>query len=83
MVTTEQNSLVNCDGTFQHTDIVFYSSEPPKTLRELIFKKDIDGVFCANRDHLSDRANGIIQGQLRRILDLNHMRASSWPLLVI
>jgi CheY-like chemotaxis protein len=60
--------------TFQHTDIVFYSSEATKTLRELIFKQDIDGVFCANRDHLSDRANGIIQGQLRRVLDLNHMR---------
>lgn len=60
--------------TFQHTDIVFYSSEAPKTLRELIFNKDIDGVFCANRDHLSDRAIGIINGQLRRVLDLNHMR---------
>lgn len=60
--------------TFQHTDIVFYSSEATKTLRELIFKQDIDGVFCANRDALSDRAIGIIQGQLRRVLDLNHMR---------
>ncbi|MER9723701.1 MULTISPECIES: hypothetical protein [unclassified Mesorhizobium] len=60
--------------SFHHTDIIFYSSEPAKTLRELIFKQDIDGVFCCNREHLGDRASGIIQGQLQRILDLNHMR---------
>lgn len=60
--------------SFKDTDIIFYSSEPATTLRELIFKQDIDGVFCVTRPHLSERAGGIIQGQLRRILDLNHMR---------
>ncbi len=60
--------------TFKDTDFIFYSSEPANTLRKLIFDKDIDGVFCVTRQHLSDRANSIIQGQLRRILDLNHMR---------
>lgn len=61
-------------SAFRDTDIVFYSSEPASTLRRLIFDQGIDGVFCVNREHLSDRANGIIQGQLRRVLDLNHMR---------
>lgn len=61
-------------ATFKDTDFVFYSSEPATNLRKLIFEKDIDGVFCVTRQHLSERANGIIQGQLRRILDLNHMR---------
>jgi CheY-like chemotaxis protein len=60
--------------TFRDTDFIFYSSEPPATLRQLIFDKGIDGVFCVSRQNLSDRANGIIQGQLRRVLDLNHMR---------
>jgi len=60
--------------TFRDTDVVFYSSESAKTLRELIFKQDIDGVFCVHRTNLTDRVNGIIQGQLRRTLDLNHMR---------
>jgi DNA-binding NarL/FixJ family response regulator len=60
--------------TFRDTDIIFYSSETKATLRELIFRQDIDGVYCCSREHLTDRANGIIQGQLRRILDLNHMR---------
>jgi CheY-like chemotaxis protein len=60
--------------SFRDTDIVFYSSEAAPTLREQIFKQDIDGVFCCNRQNLGDRTNGIIHGQLRRILDLNHMR---------
>ncbi|MGF7208797.1 CheY-like chemotaxis protein [Skermanella aerolata] len=60
--------------SFCDTDIVFYSSEPAANLRKIIFDQSIDGVFCCNRTNLSDRANGIIQGQLRKILDLNHMR---------
>ncbi|WP_336970584.1 hypothetical protein [Brevundimonas aurantiaca] len=60
--------------SFRDTDFIFYSSEPATTLRQLIFDKGIDGVFCVSRPNLSDRANGIIQGQLRRVLDLNHMR---------
>lgn len=60
--------------SFKDTDIVFYSAETATTLRELIFKQDIDGVFCVTRQHLSERTGGIIQGQLRRVLDLNHMR---------
>lgn len=59
---------------YQYTDIVFYSSESPQRLRRLIFDEDIDGVFCSNRDRLSERVGGIIQGQLRRVLDLDHMR---------
>ncbi|RSU48167.1 response regulator [Sphingobium yanoikuyae] len=60
--------------SFRDTDVVFYSSEHANTLRKLIFDQGIDGVFCVNREHLTDRVNGIIQGQLRRMLDLNHMR---------
>lgn len=60
--------------SYRDTDIVFYSSESAATLRELIFKQGIDGVFCSMREHLTERATGIVQGQLRRVLDLNHMR---------
>jgi len=59
---------------FSDTDIVFYSSEAPNTLRRLIFNQDIDGVFCCRRDDLSTRTLDIIRAQLRKILDLNHMR---------
>ncbi len=60
--------------SFRDTDVVFYSSESAAKLRELIFHQGIDGVFCVSREHLTSRVNGIIQGQLRRMLDLNHMR---------
>lgn len=59
---------------YQNTDVVFYSSESPQKLRRLIFDEGIDGVFCSTRDRLSERVGGIIQGQLRRVLDLDHMR---------
>jgi len=60
--------------SYRDTDIVFYSSESSAKLRQLIFEQGIDGVFCANRTGLSDRAGGIVNAQLRRVLDLNHMR---------
>lgn len=60
--------------TYRDTDMVFYSSESPKDLRRLIFEQDIDGVFCFHRTTLSDRTIGLVQSQLRKMLDLNHMR---------
>lgn len=59
---------------YRDTDMVFYSSESPKVLRKLIFDQDIDGVFCFHRTTLSDRTIGLVQSQLRKVLDLNHMR---------
>jgi DNA-binding response OmpR family regulator len=61
-------------ATHRDTEIVFYSSESQKKLRDLIHAQNIDGVRCVNRPNISDRVIGIIHSQLRRILDLNHMR---------
>ncbi|WP_426136597.1 hypothetical protein [Pseudomonas sp. PWP3-1b2] len=60
--------------TYRDTDMIFYSSESARTLRRLIFEQDIDGVFCFHRTTLSDRTIGLVQSQLRKMLDLNHMR---------
>jgi CheY-like chemotaxis protein len=60
--------------SFRDTDIVFYSSESVTTLRKLIFDQGIDGVYCFHRTFLTARTMGLIQAQLRRTLDLNHMR---------
>lgn len=60
--------------TFRDTDIVFYSSEVPKNLRKLIFEQDIDGVYCFHRTNLTERTMGLIRAQMRKVLDLNHMR---------
>ena len=59
---------------FRDTDIVFYSSESAVNLRRLIFDQDIDGVYCFNRINLSERTLGLVRAQMRKILDLNHMR---------
>lgn len=59
---------------YRDADMVFYSSESAKKLRELIFAQDIDGVFCVTRTGLTDRTMGIVHSQLRKMLDLNHMR---------
>ena len=60
--------------SFRDTDIVFYSSETPHRLRELIFQQEIDGVHCFGRTTLCDRTIGLIKSQMRKVMDLNHMR---------
>ncbi len=59
-----------CDST----DIVFYSSEKPTDLRKKI---DVDGVYCANRDHLKDTLDHVIHSTIKKVLDLNSMRGIS------
>jgi DNA-binding NarL/FixJ family response regulator len=59
---------------YRDAEMIFYSSESAKQLRKLIFDQDIDGVFCSHRTNLSERTMGIVHAQLRKILDLNHMR---------
>lgn len=59
---------------YRNTDIIFYSSESAKVLREQIFKQDIDGVHCFHRTNLTDRTIGLVKAQVRKVLDLNHMR---------
>lgn len=53
------------------TDIVFYSSETPATLRSKI---SVDGVYCYNRNDLPANLTYIIDSRLRKVLDLNQMR---------
>lgn len=59
----------------KYTEIVFYSSESPGKLRELVFKEGVDGVYCAQRgEPLKTKAWGVIITSIRKVLDLNHMR---------
>ena len=60
---------------FPFTDVVFYSAETPKKLRELLFNEDVDGIRCAERGaQLKAATWGVVQSGIRRIVDLNHMR---------
>jgi CheY-like chemotaxis protein len=60
--------------SFRDTDIIFYSSEAQHKLRDLIHAEGLDGVHCVTRTSLTDRTMGLVRAQLRRMLDLNHMR---------
>lgn len=59
---------------FQHTDMIFYSSENASVLRRLIFDQDIDGVYCTDRKVLMEETWEIIYSLLKKALDVNHMR---------
>lgn len=61
-------------GRFRYSEIVFYSAESPRKLRELIFNQDIDGVYCLHRNNLGAEIMGVVDTTLKKVLDLNHMR---------
>jgi len=59
-----------------YTDIVFYSQNGAQSIRSIISKKGIDGVFCTNRE-LSDfepQVQGVIRNTIKKIEDVNNMR---------
>lgn len=59
----------------RYTEIIFYSSESPARLRQLVFEEGVDGVYCAQRgEPLRQASWGVIETMIRKVLDLNHMR---------
>ncbi len=61
-------------GRFRYSEMVFYSAETTRKLRQLIFDQDIDGVYCIRRDNLGAEIMGIVMTTLKKVLDVNHMR---------
>ncbi len=45
---------------FQNTGIIFYSAEPPDTLRQVLFDNKIDGAYPCRREYLTERTVGIV-----------------------
>ncbi len=56
------------------TDMIFYSGVPGVKLREILFKKEVDGVYIVNRSNFIDEVLPIIEDQIKRICDINNMR---------
>jgi DNA-binding NarL/FixJ family response regulator len=56
------------------TDIVFYSAADVKDLLDKIARLQIDGVFCAHRQNLGQKAWDVIEPTIRKALDLNGVR---------
>lgn len=69
------NDLIRKIRSFcRYTDVVFYSSEDAKALREKI---DVDGVYCANRPNLLDTIWSVVESTIKKAGDLNSMRGLS------
>ena len=57
-----------------HTEVVFYSARGVTDLRELVYKKELDGVFCRPRVGIEEEILPIINSTLKKILDLENSR---------
>jgi CheY-like chemotaxis protein len=61
------------DGNI-NTEVVFYSAAAVSSLREQVFKKELDGVYCRGRDEITSDVIPIIDSTIRKILDLENSR---------
>jgi hypothetical protein len=56
-------------------DVVFYSGEATVTqLREKVYEKGLEGVYCASRPELIDEVVGVFESLIKKVLDLDHTR---------
>ena len=57
-----------------YTDMAFYSSDPPPTLRTELAALAVDGVFVTSRTGLSDALVGLAETMIRKTVDTTQMR---------
>lgn len=59
-----------------YTNVVFYSQDGEKILRDSIAAKGLDGVYCAHReqDEFMSKVNDIISITIKKVVDLNNVR---------
>lgn len=59
----------------RYKDVVFYSGETaPNDLRQKVFGKSLEGVYCASREQLVDEVIGVFESLVKKVLDLDHTR---------
>jgi len=70
-----QDAIAEIRAIVPYKDVVFYSAQTaPEELRKLAFEKDVEGVYCANREHLVDEVMGVFESLVKKVLDLDHTR---------
>lgn len=58
-----------------YKDVVFYSGQATVVqLREKVYKKQLEGVYCAGRADLIDEVIGVFESLIKKVLDLDHTR---------
>lgn len=66
-----------CRARFGFTDIVFYSGKRPNELREMVYNRGIDGVYCMSRGELVASLTEHIDEVVKRLSRLEAMRGVS------
>lgn len=57
------------------TEVIFYSSEGEKAVRDALKEYEIDGAYCADRgEDFEDKVRRVIKTTVKKIQDLNNMR---------
>jgi hypothetical protein len=58
------------------SELVFYSSSGVQQLRELVQQKELDGVYCVNRDanQFIPKVQDVIKATVKKVLDSTTMR---------
>jgi len=59
-----------------YTNVVFYSQDGERKLREILQQRAIEGVYCANREgeDFRDKLFNVIDVTIKKVQDLNNMR---------
>ena len=59
-----------------YTEVIFYSSNGEKAVRDELKLFDIDGVYCAGRDNdeFETKVEKVIRTTIKKVQDLNNMR---------
>jgi hypothetical protein len=70
-----QDAILEIRDSVRFKDVVFYSAQTsPDELRKAAFDKKLEGVYCANREHLVDEVMGVFESLVKKVLDLDHTR---------
>lgn len=59
-----------------YTEVVFYSSDGEKAVRNALKDFEIDGAYCAGRDNddFEEKVKKVIKNTIKKVQDINNMR---------
>lgn len=58
----------------QYKDVVFYSAQTQANLRQQVFDKKLEGIYCTTREDLVEEVLGVFESLVKKVLDLDHTR---------
>ncbi|RXK60663.1 response regulator [Lacibacter luteus] len=59
-----------------YTEVIFYSSDGEKAVRNVLKEYEIDGAYCAGRenDDFEEKVQKVIKTTIKKVQDINNMR---------